>query len=116
MHDVGAPCEVAEDRAIAGIGEVELDAAPAPQPRLGARDLPERIAAGRLDLHDVGPVVGQQHPGDGPGDPPREIQDADPAQHTRHASFPPLGPAEAGSILPAMQCFAVRKVLASEEG
>ena len=45
----------------------------------------ERVAAGRLDLGDVGAVVGEQHAGHRTGDAGREVEDVDALQDSAHA-------------------------------
>src|SRR5439155_7408892 len=77
-HDVGGADEVEEDVAARGALQVEREGALAAIPADEAEELEaEGIAAGRLDLHDVGAELGEQQRAEGAGDEAREIEDAD---------------------------------------
>jgi hypothetical protein len=85
QDDVGPLDETLELRAVGGVDEIEHDAATAAQPDDVSRDLPATgIATRWLDLDHVGAVVGEQHPGDWPWHPARQIEDPDSVQSLRH--------------------------------
>ena len=56
--------------------EVEHNGAFAPVPRPEAGMCARRVAPGRLDLDDIRPLVGKQHPQQRPGNIPSELDDA----------------------------------------
>jgi hypothetical protein len=87
-HDVGAGGQRAGDVPVRGIPEVEHDAGLAPIPgTAGPVLLRRRSRPG--DLHDLGPVVGEEHRGHGTGHPGGEVEDADARQRTRHEVLSP---------------------------
>ena len=91
-HDVGGVDEREEAVAVVPDVEVEHDAALAAvrddRPDVAAL----RIAAGRLDLHHVGPVVAEHHRGDRSGEAGGEVDDPQPLERARHhTSRAPVG-------------------------
>ncbi len=80
-HHVGAVGELEEAFVVAGVLQVEHDAAPAAQPHRRRRERAERVTAGRFDLDDVGAVVGEQHAGEGPGHALSEVEDPQSGEH-----------------------------------
>ena len=83
-HDVGAVDERVQSFPVGGVVDVEGDAALAPVPDPRAAERPGGVSAGRLDLHDVGAVVGQQHGGHRSGDAGGQIDDPGPPQWSGH--------------------------------
>ena len=83
-HDVSVTSQREEGSLVVSSAQVELDAPTAAQPRVVPGRAAERIAARRLDLDDVGSVVGEQHPGDGTGDAPRQVEHPHSVQHAGH--------------------------------
>ena len=81
---VGIVREREEGCVVARRAEVELDAATTTQPCGVAGCAAERIATRRLDLHHIGSVIGEQHPGDRAGDAPRQVEHPHSVQHAGH--------------------------------
>ena len=84
QQHVGVVDQCQEARTFGVVAQVQHHAAAAAQPHVVAGGVSEGIAAGRLDLDDVGAVVGEQHAGDRPGDTPREVEDSDAVEDACH--------------------------------
>ena len=81
---VGVVGEPAERVGAGRVLQVDGDRAPRPVPHRVAAVVAERVAAGRLDLDDVGALLGEQQHAERAGDPPRQVEDADTVQGTGH--------------------------------
>src|SRR5690606_5018463 len=61
-------------------------AALAAAPDLGSRQHAGPLAAGWFDLGDLRAVVGEQHRGNGPAEPRREVEHDEAVEHSGHHS------------------------------
>ena len=96
-HDVAAADDAQELVAAVGPLEVDGDAALAPVDQQRDGLAPQRVTAGRLDPHDLGPEVGEHHPGHRRGQTPPELHDPNPRTCPRHRrSFPSHTPPAPG--------------------
>ena len=86
--DVGGAEQPIEDVFAVGRLQVDGERTPAAVPHAVAVVRAERVAAGRLDLDDVGALLGEQQHAERAGDSPREIEDADTVECTGHARAP----------------------------
>ena len=83
LHDdVAVAREPLDDGAPLGRLEVEGDGPLAAVPGEEARQLAERVALERLDLHDVGAEIGEHRRRVGAGDVARQVDDADALQRS----------------------------------
>ena len=73
---VGPTDERDEALTVPGVLEVQRHAALAAQPHRGGGVGAARVAAGGLDLDDIGAVVGEHHGGDAAGGSGRKVEDS----------------------------------------
>ena len=64
--------------------QVDRDRAARPVPHRVAAVVAERVAAGRLDLDDVGALLGEEQHAERAGDAPGEVEDAQIGKGTGH--------------------------------